>query len=98
MKIASITETKNNLSLYLDLVRNGETVIIMDRNKPVARLEPIDNDQVDDEGRLSRLERAGLVQRSAKRKISRELLSLSPPRLPGVDILKVLLAEREEDR
>lgn len=96
MKIASITETKNNLSLYLDLVRNGETVIIMDRQSPIARLEPVHNDKVNDEGRLCRLERAGLVQRSVGKKVSRELSA--PPKLPGIDILKLLLAEREEGR
>ena len=41
MKKASITETKNSLSALLDLVKQGESVLIMDRNRPVARLEPV---------------------------------------------------------
>ena len=34
-------ELKNRLSHYLRQVRQGETVVVMDRNEPVARLEPI---------------------------------------------------------
>ncbi len=41
MKTASISQTKNQLSALLDAVRHGETILIMDRNCPVARLEPV---------------------------------------------------------
>ena len=41
MKIANISTTKNNLSKLLNEVRNGESIIIVDRDTPVARLEPI---------------------------------------------------------
>ena len=42
MKKASITETKNRLSARCSIrVRHGETVLIMDRGNPVARLEPV---------------------------------------------------------
>lgn len=34
-------ELKNRLSHYLRQVREGRTVVVMDRNEPVARLEPI---------------------------------------------------------
>lgn len=40
MKIANISYTKNHLSALLERVREGETVLIVDRKKPIARLEP----------------------------------------------------------
>lgn len=41
MRTATISHTKNHLSELLSSVRQGETLIIMDRKKPVARLEAI---------------------------------------------------------
>ena len=42
MKSAKVSELKARLSAYLAEVRRGETVIICDRNTPVARLVPYD--------------------------------------------------------
>lgn len=39
--MSTISETKNNLSALLDRVRAGETITILDRDRPVARLVPI---------------------------------------------------------
>ena len=39
MKTATISETKNGLSALLDRVRHGESILITDRNQPIARLE-----------------------------------------------------------
>ena len=36
MKTATISETKNRLSALLDRVRHGETILITDRERPVA--------------------------------------------------------------
>lgn len=41
MKNARISELRNNLSRYLDRVRKGESVIVYDRNTPIARIDPI---------------------------------------------------------
>jgi prevent-host-death family protein len=41
MKKASITEAKNNLSALIDSVKGGSPVLIVDRGRPVARLEDI---------------------------------------------------------
>lgn len=40
---STISETKNRLSELLNRVRSGETLIIMDRKTPVARVEGIVN-------------------------------------------------------
>ena len=41
MKRASITEAKNGLSALIDGLRHGAGVLIVDRGRPVARLEPV---------------------------------------------------------
>ncbi len=41
MKNAKISEIRDHLSEYLRTVRKGETVIVYDRDTPVARLEPV---------------------------------------------------------
>ena len=41
MQSVNIADLKNNLSAYLEQVKNGEELIIKDRNRPVARLMPL---------------------------------------------------------
>ena len=62
MKKATISETKNRLSHYIDLAKNGETILITDHGKPVASLQSAarSKDQ-DSDGRLYRLERSGAL-------------------------------------
>ena len=96
MKTATISEAKNHLSELLARVKQGETVLILDRDKPVARIVPIEvTDRTDDE-RLADLARRGVIRRAAKppRK------TLPPPiELPeGVSILEALRRERDEAR
>jgi prevent-host-death family protein len=98
MKTASITQAKNRLSALLDEVRHGETILIMDRNRPVARLEPVSGDLADSGGILARLERAGIVRRSKAGKPNRLILDHPPRPTQDVDIVKVLLEEREHGR
>ena len=40
MKKATITQAKNNLSALIDGLKDGSPVFIVDRGRPVARLEP----------------------------------------------------------
>ncbi|MGA2216758.1 MAG: type II toxin-antitoxin system prevent-host-death family antitoxin [Terracidiphilus sp.] len=40
MRTANIGTLKNQLSAYLKYVRNGEEVVVYDRNTPVARILP----------------------------------------------------------
>lgn len=49
MRTVNIGELKNQLSAYLQYVRNGEEVIVRDRNAPVApvaRILPIHADSL----------------------------------------------------
>ena len=64
MKTATVTESKNGLSELLRAVKAGRGVLILDRDVPVARLEPVAADTLPDDVRLRSLERQGLIRRS----------------------------------
>jgi prevent-host-death family protein len=81
MKRASITEAKNNLSALIDGLAAGSSVLIVDRGRPVARLGPVTQGR-DDDGRLTRLVRAGIV-RPGRSAPSRALPASQPPRARG---------------
>ena len=49
MKTVNIGKLKDNLSAYLQEVRNGEEVIVQDRKKPIARIVPIRSADFTDE-------------------------------------------------
>jgi prevent-host-death family protein len=98
MVVATITEAKNGLSALIDQVRSGESVLIMDRGTPVARLESAISASPDAEGRIARLERAGVV-RAARKPPATELLSASPPGLrTAAGAVAALIDERREGR
>jgi len=40
MRSVNVAELKNRLSTYLNYAKNGEVVVIRDRNLPVAKLVP----------------------------------------------------------
>jgi prevent-host-death family protein len=95
-----VSQTKNQLSALLARVRQGETIVITDRTRPVARLEPIGTADRpgDDEARLLRLERAGILRRGRGGALQ-EILKVDPPRpAPGADIVSTLLDERRTGR
>jgi prevent-host-death family protein len=42
MRTVNIAELKNRLSAYLQQVRAGEEIVIRDRNRPIAKIVPLD--------------------------------------------------------
>ncbi len=97
MKRATISETKNRLSALLEHVKRGEEVLILDRTVPVARIVPVTKvGPREQESRLADLERRGVVRRPKHRPDPRLIERLGPAPKASVDILAVLLAEREE--
>ena len=96
MKKARIAELKNNLSRYLEHVRAGGSVLVLDRDQPVARIVPLQQTIPGGKGneeRLVRLERRGLIRRGAGG-LPDWLGKRRPPRLRG-SVLRDLLDERE---
>src|SRR3970282_2183930 len=92
---AKIAEIKNHLSRYLDHVRSGESVLVLDRDQPIAQIVPLarpTGGSRDHTGGRERLERQGLTRRGSGG-LPEWLGKRKPPRLRG-SVLKDLLAER----
>ena len=100
MKKASITEAKNRFSALIEMVKGGSSVLILDRGRPVARLEPVAPEQYSDDERLAELERKGIVRPPRSRAplpkdfFTREL----PKTKDGSSVVEALLQERREGR
>lgn len=98
MLVATITEAKNQLSALIDRVRGGESVLIVDRGIPVARLESAVGGDLDADGKIARLERAGAV-RAARKPPATQVLSRTPPSpRHGASAVRALLDERRAGR
>ncbi len=96
MQSVGIKALKNNLSAYIKAVEAGETVLVTDRGKVVARLVPEkvvhDRPQTEEEI-LQQLEREGVLTRAKRR------LTGPPPRIGGVpfdELMRQLDADRED--
>jgi len=63
MKRVAVTDLKNRLSESLRLVKRGETIEIVERSTPSARIEALPPAAASGKDRLARLVREGIVQR-----------------------------------
>jgi len=83
MRQVKTADLKAHLSAYLAAVRAGETIIVCDRNTPIARLEPIEQ------------RRSGLVIHPATRS-PRSLDEIQPvPLLVPTDVVAMLIESRD---
>lgn len=97
MKKAKIGELKNNLSRYLDHVRSGGSVLVLDRDQPVARLVPLGRTAArgasgSDDERLASLERHGLIRRG--KGVRPSWLGKRRPARVKKSVMEELLTER----
>jgi prevent-host-death family protein len=85
MKSVGIAHLKAHLSGHLRTVKHGETLLVMDRGTPVARIVPAAEP------------RAGLVIRPATRDLQsvKQMLERLPPLDLPVDSLTLLLEDRK---
>jgi prevent-host-death family protein len=97
MRTTTITDAKNGLSALIDRVRAGESVLILDRGTPVARLEPVSATS-DPTGRIMRLERAGLVGPTGEAAPVDLIRSPAPELALGASAVQAVLDERRTDR
>ena len=95
MEKATISQLKNNLSTYLDKVRAGQSILICDRDQPIAKIERTAPGTGEDD-RLARLERAGLIRRSSK-KLQPDFFNRRLPK-SSKSVLDALLDERKTGR
>jgi prevent-host-death family protein len=99
VKKASITEAKNSLSSLIAGLKSGSPVLIVDRGRPVARLEPVTaGDADDDDGRLRRLVREGVV-RPGRTALPKSIVANRPPQpKAGASAVRALIQERRTGR
>ncbi len=68
MRTVNIGELKARLSAHIEMVKNGEEVLVCDRNKPVARIVPCSID--DEPERERRLIARGIMTPPLKKRTS----------------------------
>ncbi len=93
-----IGEFKNRLSYYLRRVQRGESILICDRDRVIARIERVGPQARVEEPEaawLDRLERRGVIRRGSG-KLGRQWLARKPP--VKADVVAALLRERDEGR
>ena len=86
MNAVGIAELKAKLSQHLRTVRQGNTVTVMDRNQPIATIVP------------HRQDASFQVRKPAPDAPRLQEIPLPPPLDLDLDIVDLLLAERQVDR
>ena len=96
MKKAMISELKNRLSHYLQFVRKGQPVLVYDRDRLIARIEPVQQTsaQITDDI-IAHLHASGAL-RPPRTTLPRDWLQKRPA--VKADVVDILLAERESGR
>ena len=94
METATISQVKNRLSAYLRKVKSGQTVLILDRDEPIAVITAVDTEDRP-EDRLAKLEKRGLVRRPAS---NDPLKALKRPVSAKKSVLRALLEDRIDAR
>lgn len=102
---ANISEVKNRLSFYLQLVKGGEQVEILERKTPLARIIHVSTSHEhagQSSGWILEAKKLGLVKPPSKGPIASErfekgLLSGSRQQKAS-GVLQALLDERQEER
>ena len=99
MKKVSVTEAKNRLSRLLAEVVGGESVLIVHRGTPIARIEPYRTGTLGDDQAAADLVRRGIADPPAAPCSVDELQAMPSPRLPeGASASRLLVAERADER
>lgn len=95
MKTVKISELKAQLSAHIQIVRDGEEVLVCDRNKPVARIVPIRlEDRSQQEQRL--IARGVLTPPLRKRPVP--VLWPTPPGKVSDEVMEQIWREEREGR
>ena len=90
MKTAGVTDLKNRLSHYLRLVARGESVTVLDRGRPVARLIRVDADDAEIESLV-----ASGIARPPVAPLPKDFLTRRLSR-PKASVQRALLDDRED--
>jgi prevent-host-death family protein len=95
MRTADLAELKNNLSSYLADVKLGEEIVISDRNKPFAKIIPVQNadDFLAEELAMSA---AGILRLPEVSEIPSPFFSAKLPKVKAKKAIQMILDERNE--
>jgi prevent-host-death family protein len=86
MKQVKIAELKARLSEHLRAVRNGETIVVLDRETPIAHIVPV------------RQRRALRIRKPAPGALPLHRVPRPEPSKLTIDIVALLLEERQNHR
>lgn len=97
MKKTKIADLKNKLSYYLERVKKGETILVLDRTTPVARIVPVEAPSSlppkEEDAWLRRLEASGVIHRGAGKGVP-AIWKTPPPGGRPVGAVDALIEER----
>lgn len=95
--LVKVSDLKNRLSHHLRRVRAGATLLVCDRDRVIARLEPVNDGDAtaDDAAWIADLERRGTLRR-AETALTRTWLARRPK--VRADVVGTLLDERDQGR
>ena len=94
MQKTSVSDLKNNLSYYLRRVKEGESIVVLDRGDPIADIVPRRGAASKDEELLNRLEAKGIIKRGNPSKLK----NMTYPKDGNSGVLAALLEERRSGR
>jgi len=92
MRTVKIGKLKNQLSAYLRHVRNGEEVLVLDRDKPVARILPFDDSAISEEE--ARLVASGAMKLPEREMVWDAFFALPKANVPREVAIKALIESR----
>lgn len=95
---SSVTEAKARLSELLRRVEAGQSILILSRGRPVARLSPVGPGEAGPKARLARLEEQGLLRRGSGVVPDGLAQAGEPGASGGSALLDALLSDREDAR
>jgi len=96
MKKVNVSELKNRLSHYLRFVRAGQSVLVYDRDRVIARIDPASDAGVaDSDAWIAELETRGTLRPPSTKLRGNWLRGRIAAR---VDVVAALLDERESGR
>ncbi len=93
MRTVGARELKNRLGSYLRQVRNGATLVVTDRGRPVAELRPVTPVAGSEAAALASLAAEGLVAPPTSRSLVR---AYQPLEIEGESLSEAIIADRRE--
>jgi prevent-host-death family protein len=96
MRSVNVAELKNSLSRYLTYAKQGEEIVVRDRNLPVAKLVPLSVDETSKDELI--LVAAGKMRLPQAPLDIHKLLKIRTGRVSNSQAIQALVDERAEGR